>query len=213
MGSDTACKLDRVVDTYDLHGADPRHDSLSDGLLRRWRGDGEHAASGYRTLTEWFNKRLLRRVFDRHGRDALGTSVEHDYEALSGEDDLRREEVAESLAADGIDAEQLRKDMVSWGTMRTHLKNCLDGEKPRPSGSSDWERETVEMAKGFATEKVESALSSLASKGALEGFEEASVAVQIQLNCQHCPTRVPFEVALEQGYVCERHADPAGPEP
>jgi hypothetical protein len=178
---------------------------MDEELLARWVGDEGHTANGYRSLTEWFNKRLLRHVFNEHGRDALGARIDHDYEVLSGDDDLLREEIAESLEADGIDAEQVRDDMVSWGTMRTHLLHCCNGEKEQSTTNSEWERESVSMAKSFAREKVEDALSSLASKGEIEGVNSSSVSVQIQVSCDICPTRVPLGVALEQGYVCEQH--------
>lgn len=205
MASDDSCKVDRVIEEYGLDSADPRHDSIDDGLLVRWRGDKGHTAEGFRTLTEWFNKRLLRRVFDEHGRDALGARVEHDYDVLTGDDDLLREEVAESLEDDGIDATRIRDDMVSWGTMRTHLQDCLNGQKEYPAKESDWERESVEMATSFACEKIETALSSLATDGELDGVETSSVSVQVHVDCDSCPTRVPLNVALERGYVCEEH--------
>ena len=208
MAVDAGCKVDRAIDRYGLDSADPRYDSIDEGLLARWTGrDGE--SSGYRTLTEWFNKRLLRRAFDAHGRDALGARVDHEYEALTGDDDLVREEVAESLSADGIDAEQVREDMVSWGTMRTHLRDCLDGEKASPTSEREWERESVEMAASFAREKAESAVSSLATKGRLDGVDSSSVTVQIRVGCEECPTRVPFDVAIERGYVCQEHSTAA----
>jgi hypothetical protein len=207
MSPDAGCKVDRVIERYGLAAADPKHDHIDEGLLARWTGESERTSMGYRPLTEWFNKRLLRRVFDEHGRDSLAARLDHDYEALTGDDDLLREEVLESLATDGIDANAVREDFVSWGTMRTHLKDCLDGEKPTGESSGDWERDTVEMAKRFAVEKTTSALSSLATKDELDGVERSSVTVQIQLDCEHCPTRVPFRVALERGYICEQHAD------
>lgn len=213
MTVDRTCKVDAVIGRYDLATADPRHESLDEGLLRRWTGAGDQAAVGYRSLTEWFNKRLLRRVYDDHGRDALGERIDRDFEALTSDDELVREEVVERLAADGIDGQVLRNDMVSWGTMRTHLKECLDGSKPQEPSASDWERDTVSMARSFATEKVESALSSLATKGRLDGVDDASVDVAIHLQCDHCPTRVPLDVALERGYVCEQHATAAHPNP
>lgn len=205
MASDHCCKVGRVIEQYGLDSADPRHDSINSGLLSRWRGDNGHTAEGYRTLTEWFNKRLLRRVFDEHGRDALGGRVDHDYDVLTGDDDLLREEVVESLEDDGIDATDVREDMVSWGTMRTHLQNCLDGQKEDQAKETDWERESVEMATSFARAKIESALSSLARNDELDGVETSSVSVQVQVSCDSCPTRVPLDVALERGYVCEEH--------
>lgn len=208
MSPGNGCKVGRVVEEYGLAGADPRHGSIHEGLLARWRGEGDHEGSGYRTLTSWFNRRLLWRVSVDHGRDTAGGRVEHDYEALSGEDDLRREDVLDSLRADGIDADRLLSDMVSWGTMRTHLTDCLDGEKGSdPAGG--WERDSIEMARSFAREKVESALSSLESRGELDGVDSAAVSIQVQVQCEECPTRVPLEVALERGYVCETHARPA----
>lgn len=206
MVPEEGCKVDRTIERYDLDVIDPRHESIDEGLLARWRGDDGHDAVGYRSLTNWFNKRLLRRVFDEHGRDALGGRVDNDYEALTGDDELHRQEVDESLRADGIDATRVREDMVSWGTMRTHLRDCLGGEKPTERSRTDWEHRSVEMAKSVTREKAESALSSLASKGEIAGVDRSSVSVQIQLQCDRCPTRVPLDVALEQGYVCEQHA-------
>jgi hypothetical protein len=207
MTGNSECKVDEVISRYDLDTADPRYESLDEGLLTRWTGTDGRDAMGYRTLTEWFNKRLLRRVYDRHGREMLGDRIDHDYKTLTSDDDLVREDAIADLEADGIDGEAVRNDMVSWGTMRTHLQECLGGTKAQPTSSSDWERETVAMAQSFATDKVESALSSLSTKGRLAGVEESTVAVQIQLQCDHCPTRVPFDVALERGYVCEQHAE------
>ncbi|MEF8782152.1 MAG: hypothetical protein V5A39_09675 [Haloarculaceae archaeon] len=204
MSAGNGCKVDRVVGEYGLEDVDPRHGSIHEGLLARWHGDSGHEKAGYRTLTGWFNRRLLWRVSIDHGRDTAGGRVEHDHEALTGDDDLRREEVMDSLRADGIDADRLLSDMVSWGTMRTHLTDCLDGEKESdPAG--EWERDSIEMARSFAREKVQSALSSLESRGELEGVDRAAVSIQVQIQCEECPTRVPLEVALERGYVCETH--------
>ena len=206
MSMEHTCKVDEVIAQYGLETADPRYETLDEGLLARWTGADDQEPRGYRPLTEWFNRRLLRAVYDDHGRDALGDRVAHDYRALTGDDDLVREELLESLAADGIDGAAVRADMVSWGTMRTHLQDCLEGTKETPE-AGDWERDSVEMARSFATEKVESALASLAAKGDLAGFDDASVALQVQLRCDHCPTTVPLAVALDQGYVCADHAD------
>jgi hypothetical protein len=204
MTASSGCKVDRVISEYDLAESDPRHDSIHDGLLARWQGRGGHAESGYRTLSAWFNKRLLRRVYTEHGRDISGGRLDSDYEVLTGEDDLLREDLLESLRADGIDAAAVESSLVSYGTMRTHLLECLDGEK-ETGAATDWERESIERARAFAGEKVESAASALASKGELDGFEAASVQVQFHLQCSECPTRIPLDTALDRGYVCERH--------
>ena len=201
----SGCKVDRVMEGYGLASADPVYDTLDEGLLARWTGaDGRRM--GYRSLTEWFNKRLLKRVYDEHGRETLGARLDSDYEVLQGEDDLVGAELLESLRADGIDGEQLRRDLVSWGTMRTHLQECLDGHKESEPASTDWEVASVEKAVGVAEEKTATAAAALAAKGELAGGDTAGIEVQIQLSCESCPTRVPFDVALDRGYVCAEHA-------
>lgn len=205
MPTDPGCKVDTAVERYGLESADPAYGSIDDGLLARWKGSDDRAPMGYRSLTEWFNKRLLKRVYDEHGRDSLGARVDSDYEALRADDDLVSEEMIESLRSDGIDAERVRDDMVSWGTMRTHLKECLDGEKETRTAETEWERESIDKAREVTREKAERALSSLDTKGQIEGIESSDIEVQIQISCESCPTRVPFEVAFERGYVCEQH--------
>lgn len=205
MASNSVCKVDRVIETYGLASADPVFDTIDEGLLARWTGAGERSAVGYRSLTEWFNKRLLKTVYDDHGRDTLGATVDSDYEVLQGDDELVAAELAESLRADGIDADELQGALVSWGTMRTHLQDCLDGQKEAQTATTDWEVESVRKAMGVTESKVESSLSALERKDRLAGGDSADIEVQVKLSCDSCPTRVPFDVALERGYVCERH--------
>ncbi|EMA05486.1 hypothetical protein SAMN05443574_108110 [Haloarcula vallismortis] len=205
MAGDSGCKVDAVIDKYALASADPVYDSLDDGLLARWTGADDRTEMGYRSLTAWFNKRLLKQVYTEHGRDALDTRIDSDYETLQGSDDLQRDELIERLQATGIPGASIHDDMVSWGTMRAHLNDCLDGEKEPPEATKNWERESVATAKAVAERKAETALSSLATKGDIDGGDTAEVEAQIQLGCPDCPTRVPFDVAVERGYVCKQH--------
>lgn len=206
MAADPGCKVDTVIETYGLESADPAFDTIDEGLLARWKGADDRPAMGYRPLTEWFNKRLLKHVYDEHGRDSLGARLDSDYETLRSEDDLVREEMVERLHADGIAGGDLLEHMVSWGTMRTHLTECLDGEKARQTATTDWEKESITRAKDVVRSKTESALSALSKKGDLAGGATADIEVQIQLSCASCPTRVTFDVAYERGYVCEQHS-------
>lgn len=91
--------------------------------------------------------------------------------------------------------------------MRHHLKDCLEAEKDTQPADTDWETDTVRMAREQATEKAQSVLSSLASKGRLRNGEQADVDVQVKLSCPECSVRVPFADAVERGYVCETHFD------
>jgi hypothetical protein len=208
MAADSGCKVDAVIDKYGLASADPVYGSLDEGLLARWTGADDRTEMGYRSLTAWFNKRLLKRVYTEHGRETLDTRIDSDYETLRGDDDLRRDELIERLEAMGIPGATLQEDMVSWGTMRTHLNDCLDGRKEPQEATTDWERESVATAKTVVERKAETALSSLAKKGDIDGGDAAEIEAQIQLGCPDCPTRVPFDVAVQRGYVCKQHRSP-----
>lgn len=203
MGQRCDCKVDSVVREFNLE--DPRHPTVHEGLLERWCGDGSHKSQGYRPLTAWFNKRVLRTVYEKHNRNTLDHRLEADYETLTGEDDLRRQEIESELRANGVKVESLTDALVSWGTIRNHLTECLDGEKQAQEASTDWQRETVERAQTFAATKTEETLSSLEANSEIDGAEKSTVDVEIRLRCSECPTTVRFEAALRRGFVCERH--------
>lgn len=205
MAAGAGCKVDRVVETYGLDPAHDRFDTVDDYLVTRWTGADGRPPDGYRTLAEWFNGRLLKQVYDEHGRETVGLRVDSDYRALTGDDDLVRLEVMDDLRADGIDAEALCDDMVSWSTIRHHLKGCLDAEKPRSEADTDWEHESVRIAMSQTAEKVTAALRSLDAKGDLPNAQQAAVDIQVQLSCPECPVRVPLAEAVDRGYICRDH--------
>lgn len=204
--SRNGCKVDAAIEDYSLEPPGSDLESLDDYLLARWTGSEGYRSVGYRKLADWFNRQLLRRVYDEHGRSTTGPTVDSEYEALTGDDELVKEEVVTELEAAGIDAEALVDDMVSPRTMHRHLTRCLEAEKERETAQTDWERESVEIARSQLEQKVAKAASSLASKGELIGAEAADIDIGIYLACPECATRVPFETGRRQGFVCERHS-------
>lgn len=199
-----SCKVDVVVEQYGIGGT-ARYDSIDEWMLARWLGTDGQPPVGYRTVTREFNKRLLKRVYDDHGRDPMGARLDGDYEALTGDDAVLREEVIEDIASDGIDARRLQESLVSWGSVRRHLKECLDARKEQPVATTDWERDSVERAREHALGTIRKAVSALASKERIDRADEADVVMPILLSCPECPTRRPLEEALERGYVCREH--------
>lgn len=204
--SQQGCKVDDAVEAYSLRAPGTDAESIHGYLVAKWTGRDGYRSVGYRKLADWFNRRLFRRVYDDHGRSTTGTRVDSEYEALTGDDDLVREEVINDLKADGIDAESLLEATVSPRTMHRHLTNCLDAEKAPREAETDWERESVERAREQLAEKVTKAASALASKAEFHGADEAEVEVRVYLSCPECATRVTFEAGRRQGYVCEAHS-------
>lgn len=205
MASRQRCKVDRALEKYDLDTVITGNDTINEYLLVRWNGTDGRSAEGYRPLTDWFNKRLLKYAYDEGGRDATGTRLQSEYDVLTGDDELVREEVADDLRMDGIDVDGVLDDMISWSTMRHHMKSCLEGEKDRPDATSEWEQESVTIARHQTKEKVDDALTSLDSKGTLPGGSQADTSVQVQLQCPVCHIRVPFDEAVSRGYICKDH--------
>ncbi|MDS0282700.1 rod-determining factor RdfA [Haloarcula onubensis] len=206
------CKVETLTDRYDLTVPGSGDQSLDEYLVTRWTGRDGRSADGYKSLTEWFNKRLLKALYADADRETLGVHLDREYELVTGEDDVERDELAAALAADGLDIERIERELISWSTMRHHLKGCLDAEKDTGEAATDWESNTVEVARQRTEEKAQSVLSSLASKARLADAESAEVDVQVKLGCPDCSVRVPFDEAVDRGYVCEQHVSAEGEE-
>lgn len=207
MSSEATCKVDHVISRYELTVPNDQYDSLDDYLVERWTGDDGKPALGYKQLTSWFNKRLMKQVYERHSRETMGVRLESEYEALAGDDEITRREVMNDLERSGIDAAALVDSMVSWSTIRRHLQECLDAEKEAQQAETNWEEASLGIARNQVVEKVSSVLRSWASKERLPDGHRADVEVQIKLACPECPTRVPLEVAADRGFVCSEHMD------
>lgn len=204
--ADHCCKIGAATATYDLRA--PGDGDVDEYLAARWTGADSHSAVGYRALADWFNQRLLRTVYLEHDRSATEARIESEYEALRGDDDLRRREVLDDLAADGIDAEALRGALVSRSTMARHLKSCLGLEKPsEPRTDRAWELDKIEHGRQAFRRSATEAVRSLANKGRLAGGATADLELPVLLSCHACATRVSLRTALDQGYVCADHSE------
>ncbi|UHQ95181.1 hypothetical protein J0X25_18950 (plasmid) [Haloterrigena alkaliphila] len=168
-------------------------------LLEQWQADSSQR-KGYRQLAEWFNTLMLRREMDRAGISTLGDEAESKYERLQS-DEAIAEEVATELANAGIPIEQLRDDFVSYGVIRTHLKECLESDVDLPSG--EWEQDAIEISRNHAAKKIEEAVRSIRNKGRLTAGGDVNVSVDIELECENCHSRVPAERAIRREYVCQ----------
>ncbi len=203
--SSERCKVGRVADRYDVEADHDDFDDLDRELTALWKGEGRFEERGYRSLSTWFNKRLLRSAYEANDRLTLGTRLDDEFETLTGDNDIARDELLDDLTQDGIDGERLHKDMISFSTLRRHLTDCLGDEKETREAETDWERTSVEIASDRLVEKVEKALSSHETKGRIEGATDADVSVRVQLSCPECPTRRTLNETLRLGYVCEAH--------
>lgn len=190
----------RVVDERGLEGYDER-------LLAAWRGESR-SRKGYRTLARELNVTLLRREMDVVGLPTLGDEAASKYDRLRGED-ATAEEVARVLEREGIDVEALREDFVSYGVVRTHIRECLGAEyDPAPSGG--WEGDAVAVARERAAGTAAEAASAAAGRGDLAAGGDLVVHVDVEVECTACRARVDLDRALRRGRVCRCDDDGTG---
>lgn len=191
--SEYGCKVCRVLDERNMG-------RYEDRLVDQWTADPPNR-KGYRQLAEWLNTMMLRREMDRAGLSTLGNEPESKYERLRGGDETVAAEVRRDLRNEGIDVDRLDADFVSYGVVRTHLRECLDLD--RTVESTDWEADAIEYTREHASSKLEDAVRSLLNKGDLAACGDVEVHVSFEVECDECHTRVPVERALRRGYISQ----------
>jgi hypothetical protein len=185
------CKVCRVLDERNMQ----RYGSQ---LVERWQDDRPQRM-GYRKLATWLNVTILRREMDRAGFSTLGNEAISKYERLRGDDETVAAEVRNDLRTAGVPIDDLESYFVSYGVVRTHLKECL-GED-REFESRDWESDAIEIACDHAGEKIGEAVGGLQRKGKLDAVGEITIHVDVELECETTHARVPVDRAIRRGYV------------
>lgn len=207
MSDEHCCKIDRISTIHEISPPTRTAKDLDTYLVDRWKGRENTDQAGVRTLSEWFNKQVLKSVYQEHGRSDSKVRIDADYAALQGDEipDHERAELLSELSADGIDSELIINQFIGKSTMSRHLKKCLGKNKTTSDAETEWEIDQIQLAKNTFRSNLESALQSLDSKGRIAGVDEADIQIQATLSCPECPTRVTVETAYEQGYVCPDH--------
>lgn len=190
--SQHGCKVCRVLDERGMERYEGR-------LVEQWKAD-RGQRKGYRQLATWLNVLMLRREMDRAGLSTLGDEAASKYDRITGDDATVAAEVRDSLRNSGIDIDSLENDFVSYGVIRTHLRECLGEE--RDATSTEWESEAIEITRSYAEKKAREAVSTLVNKGKLDVSGDVTVTVSIELECDQCNARVPADRAIRRGYIC-----------
>lgn len=183
-----SCKVGRAAAQYGL-------DRLDQRLLDR-RDDG----ASLRRLETVVNEAILAASLRDADADVIGTPSSI-YETLTDDDASagQRTELEGRLSQAGVDVDALHSDFVSYQTVRTHLRECLDVETNRQSQLSlaDAQR-TIEWARSRSEGIVERTIERL--DGA-EGFHAGDVDVNhvVRVSCPDCGASHPIEAFLDRG--------------
>lgn len=203
------CKVGRVINRHDLEHSVVGGD-LNEYMLARWLGRNEYPETAVRPLKDWFNKKVLKSVYNEHGIQTIDSRIESDYEALTSDDEDKRLPILDELEAAGIDGEELLKeDFVPYATLYRHFTKCLDGKKPKKN-SEDGSAKTDEMdrlnyAENTMKKRVREVMKTLENKDKLPHATKAEIDLRVVLRCPVCTETAYLESALKRGYICEDH--------
>lgn len=183
-----SCKVSRTVEAYGLEDLDGR-------LLDR-RADG----ASLRRLETVVNEAVLRAALRDAETDVLG-DVSSIYRRLTDDDVSagERTETEERLSRAGVDPETLRTDFVSYQTVRTHLRECLDVDTDRrePLTPAD-AKGTIEWARSRSEGIVERTVERLRDT---DDFHAGDVELThvIRVSCPDCGQSYPVESFVDRG--------------
>ena len=183
------CKIGRNADTYDVA-------SLHEDVIQQRQEDG----ASLRDLEQWINIQLVKAALDRSDVPVAG-DAESIYHALTSEEiaTQRRVEMTDRLINHDVDVDQLRKDFVSYQTVRNHLRECLNISTERRGVESVAEgMEVIEWAIAHCTDVVERMLLRMGRRELL-GIGNLDVTVSVTATCSECDTISDIRSFVEEG--------------
>ncbi len=183
-----SCKLGRNLAAY---GLDDLH-----ATLRERRADGD----SLRDLERFVNTSLLDGALREAGAEVIG-DVDAIYDALTGDDVSagRRTEVRERLEHAGVDVATVEAAFVSYQTVRTHLRECLNLETSRErSLSVDDARGTIEWARSRSEGIVERTLQRLDAADEVAAGD-VDVSHVVRVDCGDCGSSYPVDEFVDRG--------------
>jgi rubrerythrin len=199
-------KVGRILEDYDVGPyQDASREELEDLLIEMWTEEGQ----SLHEITDWLNQEIMRQIYLEHARSISTERIEYEYETLTGENDVARDDLVETLQEDGIDVEALTDQMVSLSSVYNYLTDFLGAESDRNSTRESrisTAISEVDFARSNLRRRSEKAAETLAEEGAVAGAADAEVSVSIQLKCPECGVAVDFDIANERGFVCVDHS-------
>lgn len=199
------CKLGRTAATHELPIGDEQN-GLEEQLRGRWLGVEGYPETSLRDLTDWFNRQVMRTRYIEQGRNTLDAHLRSDHAVLTDPDHEEYHALLSDLGTDGIDGEDLRSDFVSVSTLYRHLTECIGAQKHDdhrdPRAVAD---DKIAHVRDTAQMYLSDVLSAWESRGVVKSATEASLTVEIYLECPVCSRQAAIEVVRQRGYVCETH--------
>jgi hypothetical protein len=190
--SGCTCKVGTLAREYDFS-------DVNDELVARWTGaTGEDES--VRSLTDYFNRQLLRTELKHADVTLVEGRVENLYDLLTDDDRLEadRMQARSTLEGKQIDVDTLESQFVSHQTMYRHLRNCLSANKDRNKLSVEKERDRIHSVQHRAEAVVDDSVSRLRDGGKLD-LGEYEVLINFRVICEDCGSLSDVTDIIEDG--------------
>ena len=196
-GRDTqARKVARLIEEYGLQ-------DVGRELERRWTRTENR--SSLRDLTQYFNRSLLEVVLRETELDPLDGEITNFYQSLTDDDGVtsgRRQQALAKLREHDINTTNIKRDFVSYQSIRTYLYDCRNVAPPKKSASAEERRQTkkqtIQQLKSRLNTVASEALQGLVNAGNLS-LGEFDIIVTVHVHCTDCGSRVSLTELLNRG--------------
>ena len=171
-------KVARVIDKYDLA-------QMGSRLEAAWTDETGERTS-LRDLADEFNETVLKAALRDAGGAPMELEVSGAYETLSSGTEVDATRARRRLERKGVNVDAVESDLVTHQAIHTFLKRDRDARLPTNDGDPCKRKiESIEKLQGRLTAVTESALSSLAAAGDLNG-DDYNVIVNVRAVCPDC---------------------------
>jgi Flp pilus assembly secretin CpaC len=185
-----SCKVERVCAERNLP-------TLAERLVERRTATD----ASLRDLERFFNREVLAAAMRTAGMELLEDEAANVYRLLTAEDvsHAARTEARDRLARAGVDVDAVTDDFVTYGTIRTHLRECAGIETRREATvDAATVRDTVFTLFGRTEAVTERELSRLAETEAFDAGE-LTVSLTARVACERCGEEYGLHRLLERG--------------
>ena len=184
------CKVDRVCVKWELDDVDAK--------LRERR---QNSDASLRDLERYFNQQVLETAMRDARAEIIEGEVENTYRLLTADDvsSGSKIEVKDRLRRSGVEPEAVMSDFVSYQTIRTHLRECLNIDTSNePDISISDAKNTVFKLLSRTEVITERTIDRLRSAGHLS-ISDADVTLSLRIACTKCGEEYTFSRLLERG--------------
>ncbi|MFB6101722.1 MAG: rod-determining factor RdfA [Haloplanus sp.] len=188
--AESECKIDAVCASRNLP-------TLPERLVERRVEEGD----SLRDLERFFNREVLAAAMRAAGMELLEAEAANVYRLLTDDDvsHAARTEARDRLLRAGVDVDAVRRDFVTYGTVRTHLRECAGVDTGRETTvDAGTVTDTVFKLFGRTEAVTERELTRLAETDELDAGE-LTVSLNARVACDACGEAYSLLRLLERG--------------